>query len=76
MLWKMKHVSWGNSLIRGIFIVRFDSWEEFEDRHSGAESRGFAGLHKELEPYLLRRVKKDVEKSLPSKVGTLTCFGL
>ena len=24
-------------------------------------------IHKELEPYLLRRVKKDVEKSLPGK---------
>ncbi|CAF4775894.1 unnamed protein product, partial [Rotaria magnacalcarata] len=25
-------------------------------------------LHKELEPFLLRRVKRDVEKSLPAKV--------
>lgn len=25
-------------------------------------------LHKKLEPFLLRRVKKDVEKSLPAKV--------
>uniref|UniRef100_A0A4X1TQ45 Uncharacterized protein n=1 Tax=Sus scrofa TaxID=9823 RepID=A0A4X1TQ45_PIG len=29
---------------------------------------GYASLHKELEPFLLRRVKKDVEKSLPAKV--------
>ena len=29
---------------------------------------GFSTLHKELEPFLLRRVKKDVEKSLPAKV--------
>lgn len=28
----------------------------------------FQDLHKELQPYLLRRVKKDVEKSLPAKV--------
>lgn len=25
-------------------------------------------MHKRLEPYLLRRVKKDVEKSLPAKI--------
>jgi chromodomain-helicase-DNA-binding protein 1 len=25
-------------------------------------------LHKQLEPFILRRVKKDVEKSLPAKV--------
>ena len=34
-----------------------------EEKHSG-----FSTLHKELEPFLLRRVKKDVEKSLPAKV--------
>ena len=29
---------------------------------------GYQKLHRELEPFLLRRIKKDVEKSLPSKV--------
>lgn len=47
---------------------RFDSWEEFERQHQGADKKGYASIHKELEPYLLRRVKKDVEKSLPAKV--------
>ena len=47
---------------------RFDNWEDFEARHSTADKTGFAQLHKELEPFLLRRVKKDVEKSLPAKV--------
>ena len=47
---------------------RFDAWSQFEDRHSSSDKTGFAQLHKELEPYLLRRVKKDVEKSLPAKV--------
>ena len=30
--------------------------------------KGIHRLHRQLEPFLLRRVKKDVEKSLPSKV--------
>ena len=47
---------------------RFDDWEEFESQHHAADKSGYAKLHKELEPFLLRRVKKDVEKSLPSKV--------
>lgn len=47
---------------------RFDKWEDFEARHLTADKTGFAQLHKELEPFLLRRVKKDVEKSLPAKV--------
>ena len=49
---------------------RFHSWEDFEKIHSSEEEKdkGFASLHKVLEPFLLRRVKKDVEKSLPSKV--------
>ena len=55
-----------------MFVVfsRFSSWEEFEEKHATAEEKesGFSNLHKEIEPYLFRRVKKDVEKSLPAKV--------
>ena len=47
---------------------RFEKWSEFESKHSMADKTGFASLHKQLEAYLLRRVKKDVEKSLPAKV--------
>lgn len=49
---------------------RFYSWDEFERMHATQEEKdtGFSTLHKELEPFLLRRVKKDVEKSLPAKV--------
>uniref|UniRef100_A0A8C2H523 Chromodomain helicase DNA binding protein 2 n=1 Tax=Cyprinus carpio TaxID=7962 RepID=A0A8C2H523_CYPCA len=32
------------------------------------KDNGYQSLHKVLEPFLLRRVKKDVEKSLPAKV--------
>lgn len=47
---------------------RFPTWELFEEEHGNAEQKGYSRLHKQLEPYILRRVKKDVEKSLPAKV--------
>lgn len=47
---------------------RFHSWEDFEDEHGKGRENGYQSLHKVLEPFLLRRVKKDVEKSLPAKV--------
>lgn len=50
------------------YILRFSSWEDFEEEHGKGREYGYASLHKELEPFLLRRVKKDVEKSLPAKV--------
>ena len=52
-------------------MYRFYSWDEFDRQHATQEQKdkGFSTLHKELEPFLLRRVKKDVEKSLPAKVN-------
>lgn len=50
------------------YSFRFDSWEDFEDVHGKGRDNGYHSLHKVLEPFLLRRVKKDVEKSLPAKV--------
>ena len=50
---------------------RFPKWEEFQKHHNAydeGDASGLNQLHAELQPYLLRRVKKDVEKSLPSKV--------
>ena len=47
---------------------KFDDWSVFESQHDKNKEKGFHKLHKQLEPFLLRRVKKDVEKSLPSKV--------
>uniref|UniRef100_A0A671X6F2 Chromodomain helicase DNA binding protein 2 n=1 Tax=Sparus aurata TaxID=8175 RepID=A0A671X6F2_SPAAU len=47
---------------------KFHSWEDFEDEHGKGRENGYQSLHKVLEPFLLRRVKKDVEKSLPAKV--------
>ncbi|KAJ8029454.1 Chromodomain-helicase-DNA-binding protein 2 [Holothuria leucospilota] len=56
------------SLLHFIMPQCFPAWDEFEERFSNADKNGYAQLHKELEPFLLRRVKKDVEKSLPAKV--------
>lgn len=50
------------------FISRFEFWEDFEEDHGKGRENGYQSLHKVLEPFLLRRVKKDVEKSLPAKV--------
>jgi len=58
------------ALLHFIMPLKFDSWESFNEDYgsSKAERRGYIKLHKTLEPYILRRVKKDVEKDLPAKV--------
>uniref|UniRef100_A0A8C6TD69 Chromodomain helicase DNA binding protein 1 n=1 Tax=Neogobius melanostomus TaxID=47308 RepID=A0A8C6TD69_9GOBI len=56
------------SLLHFIMPEKFHSWEIFEEEHAKGRDSGYTSLHKELEPFLLRRVKKDVEKSLPAKV--------
>nr|XP_056722084.1 chromodomain-helicase-DNA-binding protein 2 [Euleptes europaea] len=56
------------SLLHFIMPEKFESWEDFEDDHGKGRENGYQSLHKVLEPFLLRRVKKDVEKSLPAKV--------
>ncbi|PSN43172.1 hypothetical protein C0J52_09898 [Blattella germanica] len=55
------------SLLHFIMPHKFDSWEEFEKDHENAAQKGYSKLHKQLEPFIIRRVKKDVEKSLPAK---------
>ncbi|XP_077050523.1 chromodomain-helicase-DNA-binding protein 2 isoform X7 [Siphateles boraxobius] len=56
------------SLLHFLMPDKFESWEDFEDEHGKGRDNGYQSLHKVLEPFLLRRVKKDVEKSLPAKV--------
>ncbi|XP_069748426.1 chromodomain-helicase-DNA-binding protein 1 isoform X3 [Narcine bancroftii] len=56
------------SLLHFIMPEKFTSWEMFEEEHGKGREVGYTSLHRELEPFLLRRVKKDVEKSLPAKV--------
>lgn len=56
------------ALLHFIMPQKFTNWDDFERVHGNAMEKGYTKLHKELEPYILRRVKKDVEKSLPAKV--------
>lgn len=56
------------ALLHFIMPQKFYAWEEFEKEHENAAQKGYSKLHKQLEPFILRRVKKDVEKSLPAKV--------
>lgn len=57
-----------SSLACNCLCCRFSDWDAFEQKHKSADKTGFRHLHQELEPFLLRRVKKDVERSLPAKV--------
>lgn len=56
------------ALLNFIMPNKFNTWDDFEHDHDNAAEKGYTKLHKQLEPYILRRVKKDVEKSLPAKV--------
>ncbi|XP_050313166.1 chromodomain-helicase-DNA-binding protein 1 [Anthonomus grandis grandis] len=56
------------ALLHFIMPNKFESYEEFDKDHEHASTKGYAKLHRQLEPFILRRVKKDVEKSLPAKV--------
>lgn len=52
-------------------VGRFPDWEQFEAEHrvyGEGDASNLTSLHQQLQPFLLRRVKKDVEKSLPAKV--------
>ncbi|CAB3408740.1 unnamed protein product [Caenorhabditis bovis] len=55
------------ALLHFIMPEKFDDWDDFERAHNDTNHKGISALHKKLEPFLLRRVKKDVEKSLPPK---------
>ena len=58
------------ALLHFIMPLKFDDWEWFSEEYGSerAERRGYTKLHKQLEPFILRRIKKDVEKDLPAKV--------
>lgn len=56
------------ALLHFIMPEKFATWENFELEHGNAADKGYTKLHQQLEPFILRRVKKDVEKSLPAKV--------
>ena len=51
-------------------VENIETWERFEANYGTPEDRaaGYSKLHSLLKPYIIRRMKKDVEKSLPPKV--------
>jgi chromodomain-helicase-DNA-binding protein 1 len=54
-------------LLHFLHPEKFPSAEEFEANYDTKEQAGVQRLHQALGPHLLRRVIKDVEKSLPPK---------
>ena len=56
---------------------QFHTLEEFEEKYGTITSQGQVDdLHQELKPFLLRRLKKNVEKSLPAKIERIVRVGL
>lgn len=51
-------------------VENIETWERFEANYGTPADRaaGYSKLHSLLKPYIIRRMKKDVEKSLPPKV--------
>ncbi|OEL30967.1 Protein CHROMATIN REMODELING 5, partial [Dichanthelium oligosanthes] len=59
------------ALLHFLDPVKFNSKDSFVERYKNLSSFNeteLANLHKELRPHILRRVIKDVEKSLPPKI--------
>lgn len=59
------------ALLHFLDPVKFNSKDTFVERYKNLSSFNeteLANLHKELRPHILRRVIKDVEKSLPPKI--------
>ncbi|VDN30788.1 unnamed protein product, partial [Gongylonema pulchrum] len=52
------------ALLSFIMPEKFDNWLEFEAEHRDSDHKAIASLHRKLQPFLLRRVKKDVEQIL------------
>eukprot|EP00300_Choanocystis_sp_HF-7_P017828 c19848_g1_i2.p1 GENE.c19848_g1_i2~~c19848_g1_i2.p1 ORF type:complete len:1335 (-),score=344.46 c19848_g1_i2:102-3599(-) len=57
------------SLLHFLDPTKFDSCTSFEEQYTNLNSQeDISALHKTLHPHLLRRLKQDVEKSLPPKI--------
>ena len=46
----------------------FDEWFDLDVDDAAAKTRMITQLHKILRPFMLRRLKADVERTLPGKV--------
>lgn len=55
---------------------QFDEWFNLDIDDDGAKNKLISQLHKILRPFMLRRLKVDVEKSLPPKHETILFTGM
>eukprot|EP00891_Asterochloris_glomerata_P000647 jgi/Astpho2/647/Aster-04487 len=74
------HELWAllNFLLPEVFgsAEKFDEWFKVGTGDKEAEASVVEQLHKVLRPFLLRRIKSDVEKSLPPKKETILKIGM
>jgi SNF2 family DNA or RNA helicase len=64
-------------LLHFLMPAKFNSVIEFEARYSNLNQQDqISKLHEELAPHILRRLKVDVEKSLPRKIERILRVGL
>jgi SNF2 family DNA or RNA helicase len=64
-------------LLHFLMPEKFNSIEAFEKHYSELHSQDrLSQLHEELAPHILRRLKVDVEKSLPNKIERILRVGL
>eukprot|EP00981_Chlorochromonas_danica_P005429 scaffold1091_cov164-Ochromonas_danica.AAC.52 len=74
------HELWAllNFLLPDVFASseQFDEWFNLDVEDNAAKERMISQLHKLLRPFMLRRLKDDVEKSLPPKSETILFTGM
>jgi len=74
------HELWAllNFLLPDVFASseQFDEWFNLDVDDTAAKERMIGQLHKILRPFMLRRLKADVEKSLPPKSETILFTGM
>ena len=74
------HELWAllNFLLPEVFssAEKFDEWFQMGSENKDGEAEVVQQLHKVLRPFLLRRLKSDVEKSLPPKKETILKIGM
>ena len=74
------HELWAllNFLLPDVFASaeQFDEWFNLDIDDVNAKQRVIQQLHKLLRPFMLRRLKADVEKSLPPKSETILFVGM
>jgi SWI/SNF-related matrix-associated actin-dependent regulator of chromatin subfamily A member 5 len=67
-----------NFLVPDVFAnaEQFDEWFNLDIEDDAEKNRLISQLHKILRPFMLRRLKKEVEKSLPPKHETILYTGM